>query len=94
MTTSVKEWKGYLAHKWNLVQELDDYHPYKNVGMMDGSSIAISEELPMGTPIIQLSELDSDYNASWTYSLAEANDSNDNQLFTFYGIARFGPLSN
>ena len=59
--------------------------------MMDGSSIAIAEELPMGTPIIQLSELDSDYNASWSYSLTEANDSNDNQLFTFYELQDWTP---
>ena len=72
-------------------KELDDYHPYKIGGMMDGSSIAISEELAVGTPIIQLSELDPDYNASWTYSLAEANDSNDNQLFTFYELQDWTP---
>ena len=29
--------EGYLAHKWDLVQELDDYHPYKTGGTMDGN---------------------------------------------------------
>jgi hypothetical protein len=83
--------EGYLAHKWNLVHELDDYHPYKTGGMMDGSSIAIAEEMAVGTPIIQLSELDPDYNASWTYSLTEANDSNDNKLFTFFEFQDWTP---
>ena len=45
------------------------------------TSIAISEELSVGTSIIQLSELYSDYNASWTYSLVSPSDSNDNQFF-------------
>jgi hypothetical protein len=85
--------EGYLAHKWNLLQELDEYHPYKNGGIMDGNAINISEELPIGTPIIQLSEVDPDYNASWSYSLAEANDSNDNELFSVFDPATFDPAS-
>ena len=83
--------EGYLAHKWNLVHELDDYHPYKNGGIMDGTSTVISEELPVGTPIMQLSELDPDYNSSWSYSLTEANESNDNQLFTFFELQDWTP---
>jgi hypothetical protein len=83
--------EGYLAHKWNLVRELDEYHPYKNGGMMDGTTMAISEELPVGTPIIQLSELDPDYNASWTYSLVSPSETNDNQFFQLQDHDPFNP---
>ena len=82
--------EGYLAHKWNLVQELDEYHTYKNGGIMDGT-ISLAEELPVGTAFVNLSDVDPDYNASWSYSLTEANASNDNAEFTFSDQASFDP---
>ncbi|MDC0547979.1 hypothetical protein OAO16_03370 [Opitutales bacterium] len=82
--------EGHLAHKWNLVQELGEYHPYKNGGIMDGT-ISLAEDLPVGTAFVNLSDVDPDYNASWSYSLTEANASNDNAEFTFSDQASFDP---
>ena len=89
--TDRQRMEGYLAHKWNLVPELDNSHSYKNGGIMDGTAITISEELPMGTPVLQLSELDPDYNASWTYSLVSPSETNDNQFFQLQDHDPFTP---
>ena len=57
--------EGYLARKWNLVPELDNSHSYKNGGIMDGTPLLFQRNYRC-TPVLQLSELDLDYNASWT----------------------------
>ena len=83
--------EGYLGKKWGLLDHFPDSHPYRNRGVTDDPLMIL--EGSAGRPVAPLSDLDADFNASWTYSLTEANESNDNELFSVFDPATFDPAS-
>jgi len=83
--------EGYLGQKWGLLDHFPLSHPYRNRGVTDDPLMIL--EGSAGRPVAHLSELDTDFNASWTYSLTDANESNDNELFSVFDPATFDPAS-
>ena len=83
--------EGYLGQKWGLLDHFPDSHPYRKRGVTDDPLMIL--EGSAGRPVAPLSDLDADFNASWIYSMTDANDSNDNELFTMFDPATFDPAS-